>query len=115
LLSSFLIGLLIDIFTDSMGLNSSACVLLAFVRPFVLRSISPRGGYDAGTYPRVHYMGLPWFLKYSVILVLIHQMAYYLLEDFTFEHIWRVLIKIIIGTFFSLLLIVVSQFLVYRK
>jgi hypothetical protein len=112
---AFLLGLIVDIFTDTIGLNSASCVLLAFFRPIVLRSISPRGGYDAGTYPRVYYMGLPWFLKYSSILIIIHQAAYYLLDDFGFGHIWRVFIKIIIGTFFTLLLIIVSQFLVYRK
>jgi len=115
LLISFLIGLVIDIFTDSMGLNSSACVIMSFIRPLVLRTLSPRGGYDAGTQPRVHYMGLPWFLQYAGILVFVHQFSYYFLEDFTFDHVWRVLIKIIIGTFFSLMLILVSQFLVYRK
>ncbi len=115
LIVAFLIGLIIDIFTDTMGLNSASCVLLAFLRPIVLRSISPRGGYDAGTQPRVHYMGLAWFLRYSSILVFSHQMAYYLLEDFSFDHFFRIILKVIIGTFFSLLLIVVSQFLVFRK
>jgi len=115
LITSFVIGLIIDIFSDTMGLNSSACLLLAFLRPLILRTISPRGGYDAGTHPRVHHMGLPWFLKYSSVLVFSHQLAYYFLEDFTFDHVWRVLIKVFIGTFFSLLLIIVSQFLVFRK
>jgi len=115
LVVAFLTGLIIDIFTDTMGLNAASCVLLAFFRPLVLRSLSPRGGYDAGSQPRVHYMGLPWFLQYASILVLSHQLAYYLLDDFSFDHILRVIIKIIIGTFFTLLLIVVSQFLVFRK
>ena len=115
LVVSFLVGLIIDIFTDSMGLNTSACLFTAFIRPIVLRTNSPRGGYDAGTSPKVLYMGLPWFLRYASILIFSHQIAYYFLEDFTLDHVWRVLIKVLVGTFFSLLLIVVSQFLVLRK
>jgi len=115
LIIAFLSGFVIDIFSDTIGLNSASCVLFAFFRPLVLRSLSPRGGYDPGTYPKVQYMGLPWFLKYSSILIFSHQFLYYILEDFSFAHFFRIIIKIVIGTFFSLLLIAVSQFLVFRK
>ncbi|MFN8257659.1 MAG: rod shape-determining protein MreD [Bacteroidales bacterium] len=115
LILSFILGLIIDIFTDTIGLNSFSCVLIAFLRPLVLSSMSPRGGYDAGTFPRVHYMGLAWFIRYSAILIFVHQFAYYFLDDFGFGNFWRDLLKILIGTFFTALLIIVSQFLVYRK
>ena len=115
LLLSFILGIIIDIFTDTIGLNSFSCVLIAFLRPLVLGSMAPRGGYDAGTFPRVFYMGLIWFIRYSLILIIVHQFAYYFLDDFGFRHFGRVLLKVLIGTFFTALLVIVSQFLVYRK
>jgi hypothetical protein len=115
LVLAFLIGLLIDAFSDTMGLNTASTVFIAFVRPLVLKSLSPRDGYEVGTFPRVHYMGVNWFLKYSIVIVFVHQFLFYLLEDFTFAHFGSMLLKIFIGTFISLLLIIVSQFIIYRK
>jgi hypothetical protein len=115
LILAFLIGLVVDIASDTMGLNTASTVFIAFIRPLVLRSLSPRDGYETGTFPRIHYMGLNWFLKYVVVLVFVHQFVYYLLADFGFEHFGGMLIRIFIGTFISLLLIVVSQYIIYRK
>ncbi len=115
LVLAFLIGLSIDAFSDTIGLNTASTVFIAFVRPTVLKSLSPRDGYEVGTFPRVHYMGLNWFLKYSVVIVFVHQLLFYLLEDFSFAHFGSMLLKIFIGTFISLLLIIVSQFIIYRK
>jgi hypothetical protein len=115
LVIAFIVGLVIDIFADTLGLSTSVCLLVAFLRPLILRSISPRGGFDQGSYPRVQYMGLPWFVQFSFMMILIHQTAYYWLENFGFDHIGQILIKIFIGSFFSLILIVLSQFLIFRK
>lgn len=115
LLSAFILGILIDIFSDTSGLNASATVLIAFIRPLVLQYISPRGGYDTGTSPRVQDMGFSWFLKYASVLIFVHQFAFYFLENFSFSNFFYILTKIIIGTIISLILIIIAQFILYRK
>ena len=75
---AFLIGFSIDIFSDTLGLNAAASVLIAFIRPVILNYLAPRDGYEIGSFPRVYYLGINWFLKYASSLVLIHQLAYYL-------------------------------------
>jgi len=40
LIVSFFLGWGIDIFTNTIGLNAAACVLMAFFRPFVISAIS---------------------------------------------------------------------------
>ena len=40
LILSFLLGLTIDVFVNTPGVNAAACVLMAFARPFVITSIS---------------------------------------------------------------------------
>ncbi len=47
LIISFFTGLIIDLFTGTPGMHTSATVLAGFVRPYVLRIISPRDGYEA--------------------------------------------------------------------
>src|SRR3989339_664875 len=48
LILSFCMGMVIDFYSGSPGMHSSASVLAGFVRPFVLRFISPRDGYEPG-------------------------------------------------------------------
>ena len=61
--TSFLLGLSIDIFSDSLGMHAFASVSIAFLRPYVLNFISPRDGYEPGTFPRIFYFGFLWFAK----------------------------------------------------
>jgi len=115
MLLAFAMGLSIDIFSDTMGLNAAASVLIAFIRPGLLNYLSPRDGYEIGSFPRVYYQGINWFLKYTVTLVLAHQIFYYLLEAFGFDSIWVIFYKIFIASLISLILIVISQYTIFRK
>ena len=40
LISAFILGFAIDAFTNTPGLNTAACVFMAFIRHFVIRAIS---------------------------------------------------------------------------
>ena len=115
LILAFLIGLSIDIFSDSLGLNTSASVLIAFVRPWILNSLSPRDGYETGSFPRVYYQGINWFVSYAAIMVIVHQIIYYLLDSFSFENFIIIIFKIVIGTLISLVIAIVSQYIIFRK
>jgi rod shape-determining protein MreD len=48
---AFFTGLVIDLFSGSPGMHASATLLAGFARPFVLRVIAPRDGYDPGSSP----------------------------------------------------------------
>jgi hypothetical protein len=115
LLLAFLVGISIDIFSDTLGLNAAASVLIAFVRPGILNLLSPRDGYETGSFPRIYYQGANWFIKYALTLVILHQLTYYMLESFSFENFFSILFKIIIASFASIILIVVSQYVFFRK
>jgi len=74
----FLLGFLIDIFYNSLGLHASALVLIAYLRNYWLASITPQGGYDAGSAPSLNANGLQWFVVYSLPLVFVHHLFYFL-------------------------------------
>ena len=112
---AFFLGLTVDIFSDTMGINAAASVLVAFVRPGLLNYLSPRDGYEIGSFPRIYYQGLNWFLKYAVSLVFLHQIAYYLIESFGFDNFFILMYKITIAAIISLLFILLSQYTVFRK
>jgi len=115
LMLAFLIGITIDVFSDTSGLNAFCTVFIGYIRPFVLQYLSPRGGYDTGALPRVQEFGIGWFVGYSLTLIFIHQFLFYIIENFGFHNFLFVLMKVIIGSLFSFVLIFISQFIIIRK
>lgn len=115
LVSAFLLGFSIDMFEHTPGLHASATVFMGFLRPGVLKMISPRDGYEPQTLPRVYYYGFSWFLRYSLILVFAHHFILFFLEVFTFSSFFATLLRVILSALFSVVLILISQYLVYRK
>lgn len=112
---SFILGLTIDMFTDTLGMHTSATLFMGFLRPFVLQSIAPRDGYEPGTFPRIYYMGFAWFVKYAIILIFAHHLFLFTVEVFNFTVFHLVLWRTILSTIFSSVLIILSQYLIFRK
>jgi rod shape-determining protein MreD len=113
LLLSFGTGLIIDFFSGSPGMHTSATVLIGFVRPYVLRIVSPRDGYESGSDPSMLAYGFRWFATYTLFMVLIHHTALFYLEVFRFADFFRTLLRVILSTIFSMSFILLIEF--YRK
>jgi hypothetical protein len=112
---AFTLGFSVDLFNGTPGLHAAATVFMAFMRPFTLKNFSPRDGYEPGTFPRVHYYGIEWFTKYTVILVLSHHFFLLFVESFRFSDLFFSLSRIILNTILTSVVIVLSQFFIYRK
>jgi len=115
LLAGFALGLTMDLFTGTLGMHTAASVLVAFVRPYLLDLLAPRDGYEAETFPRIHYYGFLWFLKYTLLIVLIHHLALFYLEVFQLKHFFSTLLRVILSSILSTSTIVISQYFVFRK
>lgn len=115
LLMAFMLGYTIDVFCDTPGLNSGATVAMAFARPWILNMISPRDGYESGTRPYLMVMGLNWFLIYSVALVFIHHFVFFVFDEFGLQHFLRMLGQIFVTTICTEILVVISQYIAFRK
>jgi rod shape-determining protein MreD len=106
---AFISGLTIDIFMNTLGIHASATVFMAFLRPFILSSFSPRDGYEAGTLPVPADYGFGWFFKYTAIMVITHHLFLFLVEAFSFENLWFTLWKIILSSAVSILFIFIAM------
>jgi hypothetical protein len=115
LAGAFLLGLVIDLFMGTPGVHSSATVLMAFSRPFVMSLFSPREGYQTGTYPRLTQFGAEWFVKYTVMLVLIHHFALFYFEVFTFSHFFSTFFRALLSSLLTSLIIIFSQYFIFRR
>jgi rod shape-determining protein MreD len=110
LILSFFTGFVIDIFCGSSGMHTSATVLAGFIRPYVLRLISPRDGYEPGTDPSMMIYGFRWFLLYTMIIVLIHHFALFYLEVFRFADFFRTFLRVILSSLFSISFILLLEY-----
>ena len=115
LLLSFATGMTMDLFSSTPGLHSSATVLAGFVRPAILRVVSPRDGYEPGERPGIAVNGFQWFLVYVSLVVLIHHTALFYIEVFRFTNFFMTLARVGLSTLFTVLFIVVIQTLVIRR
>jgi len=111
LIISFFTGLTIDFFSGSAGMHTSATVLAGFVRPYVLRVISPRDGYDAGVEPSMSAYGARWFLIYTLVIVAVHHTALFYMEVFRFSDFFTTLFRVLLSSFFSIIFIFLLEFL----
>ena len=115
LILGFILGLTIDIFSQTLGFHTIATVLMAYVRPLVLSVVSPRDGYESGSLPRISHFGFSWFLQYASILLFIHHLSLFLLEIFRFQDLPGILLRTLLSSLFSLTFIIISQYIIYRK
>lgn len=114
MLIAFALGLLIDIFCNTPGVNAAAAVLLAFVRPELLRMFAPREEFE-NFEPGIHTLGIWPFMRYVLVALLLHHAAVYLLEAFTFAHIGYLLLRVLCSTLLTTMLVMSMEFIRHRS
>lgn len=115
LLSAFLLGITVGLFTNTSGIHAAACVLLAYARPYIANSLTSKREFEAGVKPGIKDLHFKWFFLYSFILISIHHSAYFLLEAFSFNYFMLSLRQIGATIVFSLGIIILSQYLLPRR
>ena len=121
LVSAFMLGISMDVFPQgiagggsTLGIHTSATLLVAFLRPLVLRWINTRGEYEKGTEPRARDYGFPWYFLYAVIIIGIHHFVLFYLEDYSILHFFRTFVRFLFSLFFTLLLVLIWEALRYK-
>lgn len=92
MLLGFAMGLMIDIFSNTPGMNAAASVALAFIRPTYLRLFTPRDLLDSIT-PSLKTMGVSSYLKYIIACVFTQLFILLIIEFFSFSTIWMLLLR----------------------
>jgi hypothetical protein len=116
LIIGFITGMALDYFTMHPGLHAAACVLVAYLRPFVINILAPKDttGFNYRE-PSPKAMGWTPYMVYVLILTLAHHSYLLLLEFFSFPNFLDMLIKTVSYTAISLLLVITTELLFQRK
>lgn len=114
LVSAFFLGFGVDIFMKSIGINAAATVLVAFIRPSLIKYLSTGKDIEPNMQIGIKSFGFRWFFLYSLILIFVHNFVLYFLDIFSFNEILLTFYNILLGTIITLSLVIIIQYLFYN-
>lgn len=82
LLGAFFMGITIDLFHYSPGINASATVFAGFLRTFYFNYFPPPDEPEEGHAPHLYFIGFSRFMLYLVIMVLLHHIFLFSVQSF---------------------------------
>lgn len=107
LLISFLLGLAIDFFANTGGVNAAATLFIAFIRLPVIKLVLGKSELEYGSLS-LKKMKFNNAFTIILILTLVHHFIIYALEYFSFDNIGLILQKTLLTGIFTLILILIS-------
>lgn len=110
LVSSFFLGLILDMFLNSGGAHATACVTLAYLRPAFFK-FSFGISYEYQTI-KINDRLSPERFSFILISVVTHHLILYLLEIFRFSLVLDILIRTLITTVFTLITSIIIIYLI---
>ena len=111
---AFFLGLTADIFSNTPGVNAGASVLIAFMRPVILELFSPRGEYE-NFEPGIYTLGFWAFVRYAMVLILIHHAVLFLLEAFTLANIEYLLLRTLCSALLTTMFVIAIEFIRHKR
>lgn len=116
LILGFVTGLALDFFTKTPGLHAAPCVLIAFIRPFLIEILVPKETKELSLgSPSRSTMGPAPYALYVIMLTLFHHIYLVFLEWMQFGTLSYFAGKIAFTTLVSLLLIVITELLFNKR
>ena len=103
---SFLLGLSIDVFSNTPGLAAASMTLVAAVQPYLLELFIQRGDDDE-VLPSILTFGLGKFSLFALILTFVYCVVFFTLESFTFFNWIQWLLNMGTSVLLTLLLVLV--------
>lgn len=110
---SFILGLSVDMFSDSGGIHAAASVTLAFIRPVFLKSIF--GALYEHQTIKFNSIAFNQKLVYITLMTLVHHFIMFSLEVFNISKIILIAQKTLFSSIFTIILCVLITIIFSRK
>jgi hypothetical protein len=115
LVIAFVMGIAIDIISNTYGLHTSSLLLVAYLRPIIFKMFSPRDGYDSLKEGNIYEMGPRWFIYVFGILLFVHHLWFFTLEIFRMDDFFFILQKVLLSLPLSFILSLLLQTMLVSK
>ena len=112
---AFYLGILLDLFEGNMGLNSSALVFTAFIRPYVQRISIPKKSVEEKDNLTLRLLGIKTFTVFALSIILMHHLFFFIIENFRFSNLFNLSIQIISSSLVTYILILIMQLFSFRN
>ncbi|TXH53371.1 MAG: rod shape-determining protein MreD [Bacteroidia bacterium] len=110
LLSSFFLGLIMDMFCNSGGVHAASCLILANYRPYIFK-FSFGLSYEYQTV-KLNDVLTPERFSFILIAVVLHHFTLFILEIFSFYFIWDIIERTILTTLFTLITCIIIIYII---
>jgi rod shape-determining protein MreD len=110
MLIGFFSGLALDLIIGSSGMHAAACLLIGYLRPFLINIITPKGT-EFEVSPNVYAQGLTWFVVYLGATTFMYLTFFFLIDAATFLNFFLLLLKIVLSTFVSVFFMLIFLYL----
>ncbi|MDD6778916.1 MAG: rod shape-determining protein MreD [Bacteroidales bacterium] len=102
---AFILGLTIDVFSNTQGMNALACVVATALRRPVFSLYFAREDDLPNPIPSIHTLGIGIYIKYLLSMVLIYCFFIFAIQAFTLHNVQLTIMRIVASTTLSTLLI----------
>ncbi len=110
LLASFLLGIILDVFSNSGGIHTAASIVLAYYRPYLFK-FSFGISYEYQTI-KLNDVLTPERFSFILLSVLIHHIILFVLETFQISFFWDILLRTLLSSAFTILICIIIIYLI---
>lgn len=104
LLIGFTAGLLLDIFYNTLGVQTASCTLIAYLRPLLIKRLIQDNDRLIDTPSNINF-GRLVYIQLVVVLVVIYHLVMFSLIAFSFNNWWLTLLQTIVSSVFTIAII----------
>ena len=112
---AFATGFIVDAFLKTFGIQALACVLMIFLRPYVILILNGFKPLEAGVTPKPGIKDFSWILVYTLILIFIQQFTVSILEMFHWVHGWKIVWNSLANTLFTAFIVLCLEYIFFTK
>ncbi len=112
---AFLAGFIVDIFSDTPGVNALACTLLAISKKPILFAYIPRDDRTKNIEPTLSSLGFGVYGKYLFTMVAIYCFLVFTIEYFNFADIKEIVVLTAASTVFTFVVLLGIDSLIVKK
>ena len=109
LMLAALLGISVDFFMGTAGINTIAILFVAFCRPTALLLLVGKDEVKDGGVPNVNRLGLKKFLRYAGVLIFLHSVVFFMLETLSWRFFYVTLLRIVLSSAVNLVLVYFTQ------
>jgi len=105
---SFLLGIVIDVFSNTLGMHAAACTLTGMFRNQLIYVFASKEMVE-GVTPSYQTLGVSSFIGYVLSLIVLHHIALFSIESFSLFDPLFLLFRILACVIFTTLLVLIVE------